>query len=95
MFLIFDTETTGVPSSYGAHHTDLEAWSTARLVQIAWQLHASNGSLISAENIIVRPEGFEIPYASQRIHGISTERALAEGVSLQEALGILYGSLLL
>ena len=88
MFLIYDTETTGFPSRYGAPHTDLEAWSTARLVQIAWQLHDIDGSLISAQNILVRPEGFEIPYASEQIHGISTERALAEGVSIQEALGV-------
>ena len=86
MFLIYDTETTGFPSRYGAPHTDLEAWSTARLVQIAWQLHGLDGSLISAQNILVKPDGFEIPYSSEQIHGISTERALADGVPLSEAL---------
>jgi len=86
MFLIYDTETTGFPSRYGAPHTDLEAWSTARLVQIAWQLHGLDGSLISAQNILVKPDGFEIPYSSEQIHGISTERALADGVLLSEAL---------
>lgn len=88
MFLIYDTETTGFPSIYGAPHTNLEAWSTARLVQLAWQLHDIDGSLISAHNIIVRPDGFEIPYSAEQIHGISTERAIADGVPLSEALEV-------
>ena len=88
MFLIYDTETTGFPSVFGAPHTDLEAWSTARLVQLAWQLHDADGSLIIAQNYLVKPDGFEIPYSSQKIHGISTERATEEGLPLSEVLDI-------
>jgi hypothetical protein len=32
---------------------------------------------------LVKPDGFNIPYDAERIHGISTELA-AEGVSLAE-----------
>lgn len=85
MYLIFDTETTGLPKNYNAPVSDLENWP--RLVQLAWQLHDAKGKLISAQNFIVKPEGFTIPYNSQQIHGISTERALEEGHDLNTVLG--------
>ncbi|NNK80372.1 MAG: PHP domain-containing protein, partial [Flavobacteriales bacterium] len=86
MFLIFDTETTGFPQRYGAPHSDLEAWSSARMVQLAWQLHDERGKLIEVKNFIVKPEGFTIPYTSEQIHGISTERANKMGMPLPYVL---------
>ena len=41
MYLIFDTETTGLPHNKTAPITDLDNWP--RLVQIAWQLHSDKG----------------------------------------------------
>lgn len=84
MYLIYDTETTGLPKNYKAPITDSENWP--RLVQLAWQLHAEDGSLIEAENFIVKTDGFDIPFNSEKIHGISTKKALEEGIPLQEAL---------
>jgi DNA polymerase-3 subunit alpha len=34
----------------------------------------------------IQPKGFNIPYDAERIHGISTELAEAEGVALSEVL---------
>ena len=48
MYLIFDTETTGVPHNKTAPLTDLDNWP--RLVQIAWQLHDEKGKLLNQEN---------------------------------------------
>ncbi|MBL4586999.1 MAG: PHP domain-containing protein, partial [Flavobacteriales bacterium] len=84
MYLIYDTETTGLPKNYKAPLTDSDNWP--RLVQLAWQLHADDGSLLEAQNFIVRPDGFDIPYNSEKIHGISTEKALNEGLPLEEVL---------
>ncbi len=84
MFLIYDTETTGLPKNYDAPITDADNWP--RLVQLAWQLHAADGSLIEADNFIVKPDGFDIPFNSEQVHGISTKKALEEGIPLQEAL---------
>jgi len=84
MFLIFDTETTGLPLVYNAPVTDVDNWP--RMVQIAWELHSVDGKLVEAKNHIVRPEGFSIPFAAERVHGISTERALKEGRSLEMVL---------
>ena len=79
MFLIYDTETTGFPAYFNAPHTDLDAYDSCRMVQIAWQLHDEKGDLIEVKNYIIKPEGFDIPYNSEQIHGISTERAQKNG----------------
>ena len=86
MYLIFDTETTGLPRSYNAPMSDLDNWP--RLVQLAWQLHDEKGRLLSNKNFIIRPEGFTIPYNAEKVHGISTKRALEEGHPLQEILQV-------
>ncbi|TDQ17625.1 DNA polymerase III alpha subunit [Algoriphagus boseongensis] len=86
MYIIFDTETTGLPRDYNAPMSDVDNWP--RLVQIAWQLHDAKGKLISNHNYIIRPEGFTIPYNAEKVHGISTKRALSEGHDLKEILQI-------
>ncbi|NVJ86983.1 MAG: DNA polymerase III subunit alpha [Algoriphagus sp.] len=86
MYIIFDTETTGLPRDYNAPMSDLDNWP--RLVQLAWQLHDAKGKLLSNHNYIIKPEGFTIPYNAEKVHGISTKRALAEGHILQEVLEI-------
>ena len=86
MYIIFDTETTGLPRDYNAPMSDVDNWP--RLVQIAWQLHDAKGKLLSNHNYIIRPEGFTIPYNAEKVHGISTKRALAEGHDLKEILQV-------
>lgn len=86
MYIIFDTETTGLPRSYDAPMAADDNWP--RLVQLAWQLHDAKGKLISNNNFIVKPEGFTIPYNAEKVHGISTDRALKEGHDLAEVLAI-------
>ncbi|MCO7721569.1 DNA polymerase III subunit alpha [Myroides odoratimimus] len=84
MYLIFDTETTGLPKSWQAPITDTDNWP--RCIQIAWQLHDEYGKLIEHQDYLIKPEGFNIPYDAERIHGISTELAEQDGISLMEAL---------
>ncbi|MFN3342649.1 MAG: DNA polymerase III subunit alpha [Flavobacteriales bacterium] len=80
MFLIFDTETTGLPQDYNAPIENTSNWP--RVVQIAWQLHDEKGALLEVKNFIIKPVGYSIPYNSEKIHGISTERALKHGVDI-------------
>ena len=84
MYLIFDTETTGLPKNWKAPITDTDNWP--RCVQMAWQLHDEMGELIEDQNYLIKPDNFEIPYESQKIHGISTELALEAGKNLNEVL---------
>ncbi|MBI2279650.1 MAG: DNA polymerase III subunit alpha [Bacteroidetes bacterium] len=84
MFLIFDTETTGLPKNYKAPVSDSDNWP--RMVQLAWQLHDVDGKLITTKNYIVKPNGFDIPIGVSKVHGITTERALKDGVALDVVL---------
>ncbi|WP_010231705.1 DNA polymerase III subunit alpha [Gillisia marina] len=84
MYLIFDTETTGLPKKWDAPLTDFDNWP--RCIQIAWQLHDEMGNLVEHQDYLVQPEGFNIPFDAEKIHGISTELAQQEGISLQEVL---------
>jgi DNA polymerase-3 subunit alpha len=84
MYLIFDTETTGLPKRWDAPITDTNNWP--RCIQIAWQLHDEMGKLLEHQDYLVKPDGFNIPYDAERIHGISTELAQVDGISLGEVL---------
>ncbi|MBU2939075.1 DNA polymerase III subunit alpha [Lacinutrix sp. C3R15] len=84
MYLIFDTETTGLPKRWDAPITDTDNWP--RCIQIAWQLHDAMGNCIEHQDYLVQPEGFNIPYDAEKIHGISTELAQEQGVPLAEVL---------
>ena len=78
MYLIFDTETTGLPKNWNAPVSDIDNWP--RCVQIAWQIHDSLGNCIENKDFLIKPEGYNIPYDSEKIHGISTELAEKDGM---------------
>ncbi len=84
MYLFFDTETTGLPKSWRAPVTDLNNWP--RLIQLAYLLADADGKTLAGGDYIIKPVGFTIPEDAARIHGITTERALKEGVDLKTVL---------
>src|SRR4051812_41505316 len=86
MYLIFDTETTGIPHNKTAPISDLDNWP--RVVQLAWQLHNERGRLISQHSYIIKLDGFDIPYKAEQVHGISTKRALVEGRDFKTVLDL-------
>ena len=84
MYLIFDTETTGLPKRWDAPLSDSENWP--RCIQIAWQIHEAKGNLIAHKDYLIQPDDFTIPFDSEQIHGISTALATSEGVPLATVL---------
>ncbi len=84
MYLVVDCETSGLPRNWKAPVTDLANWP--RAIQIGWALYDANRSRVLAETRIVRPDGFRIPADAVRIHGITTERAMAEGHPVADVL---------
>lgn len=84
MYIIFDTETTGLPRNWNAPITDTSNWP--RVVQIAWQVHDDMGRLVENMDFLIRPDGFDIPFDAERIHGISTELAQQFGDPLEDVL---------
>jgi DNA polymerase-3 subunit epsilon len=78
----YDTETTGLPN------WKLPSGDPAQphLVQLAGILaDTETRSVVSSIDLIIRPDGWEIPEVVTAIHGITTERALKVGVSEAEA----------
>ncbi len=84
MYLIFDTETTGLPKRWNAPISEVDNWP--RCVQLAWQLHDELGNLLERQDFLIVPDGYDIPYDAEQIHGISTELATKKGIPLDEAL---------
>ena len=74
MYLFFDVETTGLSPN------------SNRIVQIAWVICDRMGNTLERHAAIIRPNGFRIPPQSVRIHGITTERALREGVEIRSVM---------
>ena len=84
-FLIFDTETCGLPRSRNVDPTeDFDNWP--RMVQLAWQLHDQTGALLHCDSLTVKPVDFEIPLSATKIHGIAHEDALAQGIPIADVL---------
>jgi DNA polymerase-3 subunit alpha len=86
MFLVFDTETTGLPKIENAPLTNFDNWP--RMVQLAWQIHDEKGRFVENHNYLVQPDGFVIPIDAKMVHGISTEHAMKYGKPLNEVLDL-------
>ncbi|BBA17261.1 DNA polymerase III subunit alpha [Blattabacterium cuenoti] len=84
MYLIVDTETTGLPRSYNCPITNIENWP--RIVQISWQNHNVIGDLIEFKNFIIKPDNYDIPFNAFKIHGITNEKAEKYGFDLSSVL---------
>lgn len=83
MILFFDTETTGIIPR-GMEHSPLNyAQQYPRIVQLSWQVR--DGEKIKEGDFIIKPDGFIIPDEAAAVHGITTERAIAEGVEYKTA----------
>lgn len=84
MYLVVDCETNGLPRDWRAPITDLGNWP--RAVQIAWSLYDGQHQQSLSAADIIRPDGFSIPPEAVRVHGISTQRAWAEGRPIADVL---------
>jgi DNA polymerase-3 subunit epsilon len=83
-YLFFDAETTGLAKNFKAPVDDVENWPN--VVQLSWILCNPDGSELEKNDLIVKPCDFKIPKAASDIHGITTDRALTEGVDLKVVL---------
>ena len=90
MYLVIDTETTGLPRDWKAPHTRVDNWP--RVVQLAFLHYDTTGALIEEYAQLVQPDGFVIPPDATRVHGITTERARTDGVPLADVLAALEGA---
>ena len=78
MKLFFDTETTGLPDRNKNWETDFNDFP--RIVQMAWIITDDTGKELDKEVHIIKPKGFEIPEEAVKIHKITTQKAIDEGI---------------
>jgi len=84
--LVLDTETTGlVPRDlYGRNrpYENTSLYDECRIVQICWIINDFDNDLVSRTYTIL-PDGFVIPEENSKIHGITHENAMENGVSIR------------
>jgi len=76
-YLVFDTETTGLPINKHAPPDDFQNWPY--VVQIAWLLFDDERKLIEYHNFYLKQQ-VEIPADATNIHGITTAMMLEQGI---------------
>ena len=82
-YLFFDTETTGLPKNRDAAIRGPDNWP--HIVSISWQVY-ENTTHIRSESFIVKPIKWYIPEDSIKIHGITNQKALIEGLDLNDVM---------
>ncbi|MBN9214665.1 MAG: hypothetical protein J0J04_07615 [Microbacterium sp.] len=75
--IIFDLETTSADAG------------EARIVTAFAGVLGDDGTVSDHVDLLARPDGFTIPAEATRIHGITTEKALADGIPLATALALI------
>jgi DNA polymerase III epsilon subunit-like protein len=93
LYLFLDTETTGkhpaTKKKYRGARLAIPAFRKVdewpRAVQVAWLLFRGE-TLVEEVSHLVRPDGFTIPSDATAVHGITTDRALKEGVPIGQVL---------
>ena len=91
MFLVFDTETNGLPGNPRFPAEYVDNWP--RIVQLSWAIYNSDGEELRFYDFIIKPDEFEITEESSGIHGITNEIANREGHNIQDVLYIFKDSL--
>lgn len=77
--VFFDTETTGLPPKEAKWDIDFEQFP--RICQLSWIYNGRE------ENHLIRPDGWIIPQEATDVHGITMERAMAEGEPFVNVIG--------
>lgn len=86
MYLIIDTETTGLPKRNDSIINDNNIHIWPRIVQFSWQIHDKFGNLVDFKNFIIKPNNFDIPFNAFKIHGITNDIAEKYGHDLSYVL---------
>lgn len=93
--LVFDTETTGLPSNN--YEAQKGKWYNfwGHIVQLSWILYdTETNSIIQQEDKIIKlDENIELPESSVNIHGITREIMNIKGNKLMESIDLFINSL--
>jgi DNA polymerase III epsilon subunit-like protein len=87
--LFIDCETCGLPVSSNRNIPAKQTYNWPHIVQMSWILQNEDGEHMNTGDLIIRPSGYEISEESTKIHGISHQQAVNEGIHICDALRIL------
>ena len=84
--LVFDTETTGLPSSWSASVLSTNKWPY--IVQLSYILYDTDSNIVLnySDQIIKLPDNIIISKESENIHKISNEISKTKGVDIKREL---------
>ena len=83
--IVMDVETTGLIKKRGLTPNSKNLNMFPNIVQFSWGLYTESGECKQIKDYIIKPNNWTVGQ-SVRYHGISQERALAEGVDIKDAL---------
>lgn len=89
MYVVFDTETTGLAPKGANWETDYEEFP--HIVQLSWKRSDQE----EVNDFIIKPDGYEIPKPASDIHGITTEKAIREGVCFDQLINTFINDVLI
>lgn len=83
-YIVFDTETTGLPKNYKLSAKLFNQWP--HIVQFSWIICKNNKK--EEKSFIIKPDNYNIPEESTKIHNITTDFANKHGYLLKDVLSI-------
>lgn len=83
IYLIFDTETTGIPLYDG---TPLDDSKQPDVTQIAAQLIDEQGNILDEMCVYIKPTNWTVPEHITKLTGVTTEILEANGIPIEAAL---------
>ena len=83
--IVLDVETNGLIGQFGATPNSRNLFIFPRIVQFSWGLYTESGEQVAIKDFIIEPDGWTMN-GTERIHGITQERAFREGVDIKDVL---------
>ena len=87
-YLVFDTETTGLPDWSKPAHAE----GQPRLASWCMLFVDEDLEIEQRYYELVRPDGWTMPLEAQAVNGLTQERLLADGLPVRDALELLTGA---
>ena len=86
MYLIYDTETNGLPQYYKAPSTETDNWP--KMVSIAYMVCSEDGEKLFQGYFEIKPTWSKSDHdlVAQRTHGLSYEHLMQNGVDVKEVI---------
>lgn len=86
--MFFDTETNGLSPKYDPYLTN-----QPRIVQLSWLVADEDGDIEKKCGYLIKPVDFTISEESIKVHGITQEKALNEGILIKDAISLFLSDL--